>query len=828
MAIHRHIRRLNRLLFGNAAKVFTFEPNKKIMRILKYITLLLMMCQVNIIKAQTLTGKVVDPENNPIPYANVILNDANQKLVKASITDDEGSFSLPVNQNITYQLVISSLGFTTYTKEVTIRDLNYFIDTITLQESAEALEEVKVTARKPIVTVEPDKTVFNVSETITSSGNNSLDLLRKAPGVRVDNNDNIVVEGKNGVLIYIDDRQSFLQGDDLTAFLQSLQADEIESIEIITQPSSRYDAAGNAGIINIRLKREKGLGTVGSFSNTLTYGDFLRNNAQIGITTKTKKWNFTTNYSNSTGTSTGFIDLYRVQGDNIFDSTSESENEVTNHNIRGSADYVINSKNTLGGSVSVSLRDAESTTKSRTPIIRRTTREIDSILLAPNSSENESLNLNTSFNYRYKDTLGRSFMADLNYGRYERDRFNNQPNIYTTPEGTILNENITAQNTPIDIDIYVGKLDYEQKLGKGTLSLGSKLSFVKTDNTFDFFTVTNGLRILDESRSNNFVYDEMVTAGYVNYNFAINKWKIQAGLRMENTHSKGDLTATDQNDNKIVERDYTDWFPSGGITYQASQNHSLALIYSRRIQRPNYQDLNPFEYQLDELSFRRGNPFLQPQYTNNIKLSHTYKYTLTTSLSYSYINDFFAQVTEAEGNSRNFINTRNVANQEIYNLSVSYPRRITEWWNIYVSAYLYYSDYKPTDPSFIPVDQTTYGGYAQSTFKLGKGFTFEVSGWYSSPSIWGGTYNTESLGSLNIGLQKKWDNWTVKLTGNDILYTVPWRGTTKFGDLFIDGRGGSDSRTVQFYVSHSFGNKDVKVKKRRKSAIENEENRINN
>ncbi|WP_219011296.1 TonB-dependent receptor domain-containing protein [Aquimarina litoralis] len=798
------------------------------MRTFKYITLLLMMCQVSIMNAQTLNGKVVDPGNNPIPYANVILNDTNQELVKAGITDDEGNFSLAVKQDNTYQLVISSLGFTTYTKEITTRGVNYFIDTIILQESAEALEEVKVTARKPIVAVEPDKTVFNVSETITSSGNNSLDLLRKAPGVRVDNNDNIIVEGKNGVLIYIDDRQSFLQGDDLTAFLQSLQADEIESIEIITQPSSRYDAAGNAGIINIRLKSEKGLGTVGSFSNTLTYGDFLRNNAQIGITTKTKKWNFTANYSNFTGTSTSFIDLYRVQGDNIFDATSDSENEVTNHNIRGSADYIINSKNTLGGSVSLSLRDAESTTNSRTPIIQRATREIDSILLAPNSNENESLNLNTNFNYRYKDTLGRSFMADLNYGRYERDRFNNQPNIYITPDGTVLNENITAQDTPIDIDIYVGKVDYEQKLGKGTLSLGSKLSFVKTDNTFDFFTVTNGVSILDESRSNNFVYDEMVTAGYVNYNFAINKWKIQAGLRMENTHSKGDLTSTDQNENKVVERDYTDWFPSGGITYQASQNHSLALIYSRRIQRPNYQDLNPFEYQLDELSFRRGNPFLQPQYTDNIKLSHTYKYTLTTSLSYSYINDFFAQVTEAEGNNRNFINTRNVANQEIYNLSVSYPRRINDWWNIYVSAYLYYSNYKATDPSFIPVDQTTYGGYAQSTFKLGKGFTFEVSGWYSSPSIWGGTYDIESLGSLNIGLQKKWDNWTVKIAGNDILYTIPWKGTTQFGDLFIDGRGGSDSRTVQLYVSHSFGNKDVKAKKRRKSAIEDEQNRINN
>ncbi len=798
------------------------------MKSLLFIITYLSVSIIQLLYAQNISGTVVDSSNQPIPYANVIINTTDQQLVKAGITDENGRFFITNIQSDTYTLVISSLGFLPYNQSITTTEENTSLDTITLKESTESLEEVKITAKKPIVEVKPDKTVFNVAETLTASGNNSLDVLRKAPGVRVDNNDDIVVEGKNGVLIYIDDRQSFLQGDDLTAFLQSLQADEIESIEIITQPSSKYDAAGNAGIINIRLKREKGIGTVGSFSNTLTYGDFFRNTTQVGITTKAKKWDFTANYSNFTGRSTRFINLFRVQGDNIFDSRSDTENDVVNHNLRTAADYVVNSKNKIGASVNVSLRNATSETNSRTPIIRRNTRVIDSILLAPNRNENESLNLNTNINYRYKDTTGRSFLIDLNYGYYQRDRFNNQPNFYVTADGAPLNENITAQDTPIDIDIYVAKTDYEQKVGKGTLALGSKLSFVKTDNTFDFFTTENGVSTLDLNRSNTFVYDEMVTAAYINYNFGIKKWKIQAGLRMENTDSKGDLNTSNQNDNKLVKRNYTDWFPSGGLTYQASQNHSLALVYSRRIQRPNYQELNPFEFQLDELSFRRGNPFLQPQYTDNLKLSHTYKYTLTTSISYTHISDFFAQVTEAEGENRNFINTRNVADQEVINLSVSYPKKITDWWSVYMSAYVFYNKFNPTDPSFIAVDQTTYGGYAQSTFNLGKGFSFEVSGWYSSPSIWGGTYNTESLGALNIGVQKKWDNWTVKLTGNDILYTIPWRGTTQFGDLFIDGRGGSDSRTVQFYVSHSFGNKDVKTKKQRKSGLEDEEDRISN
>ncbi|GAA0871769.1 outer membrane beta-barrel family protein [Gangjinia marincola] len=776
--------------------------------------------------SQSLSGRVVDQKDQPIAFANILLNDAYGNLIKAGVTQEDGQFILKDIPEDYYKINVSFVGYTTYSNGLNMGKTDKILDPIILREDAEALEEVVVKARKPIVQVEPDKTVFNVSETITATGNNSLDLLRKAPGVRIDNNDNIIVEGKSGVLIYIDDRQSFLSGDDLTAFLQSLQADDIESIEIITQPSSRYDAAGNAGIINIRLKREKGLGTRGSISSTLTYGDFFRNNSSLALTKKTKKWNLGLNYSNYTGRSTGFINLFRIQGDKIFDAQTESEFDGFNNNIRTSADYVVNTKNTVGAQFSANWRDAESRSTSRTPIIDRGTNAVDSILFAPNSSESNSLNTNTSLYYQYKDTLGTSLNVDLTYGYFDRERTNDQPNFYLTPQDEILNQNITAQNTPIDIAIYVAKADYEQKLGKGTFAAGGKFSQVNTDNTFEFFSIENDEAILDTTRSNNFVYDERILAAYVNYNVSMKKWKIQAGIRMENTHSLGELTTMTQNDDELVERDYTNWFPSGGLTYQASQHHSLAFIYSRRIQRPNYQDLNPFEYQLDELSFRRGNPFLQPQYTENVKLSHTYKYTLTTSLSYSYVSDFFAQVTEAVGENQNFLSTRNVADQEIYNLSVSYPKKLKEWWNIYVSLYGYYSKYTPTNPAFLAVDQTTYGGYAQSTFSLPKDFTIEISGWYSSPSIWGGTYQTESLGSLNVGVQKKWTNWTAKLSANDILYTIPWRGETQFGDLFIDGNGGSDSRTVQAYLSYSFGNKEVKNKRNRESSAKDEQNRI--
>ncbi|MFC4636359.1 TonB-dependent receptor domain-containing protein [Dokdonia ponticola] len=777
-------------------------------------------------KAQTLKGTVISETQTPLPYVNVIINTTEGTLVKAAITNEQGAFTITDLAPSTYTLMLSFVGYTTVETSITITTETLALAPIQLQLATETLEEVTVVAERPIIQVEPDKTIFNVAGTVSSAGNNGIELLRKAPGVRLDNNNNVIVEGKTGVLIYIDGRQSFLQGDDLTAYLQSLQADTIDSIEIITQPSARFDAAGNAGIINIRLKREKGLGTRGSVSSTVTVGDYMRTNNSLSLTSRLKKWNLYGTYSNYIGRSTGFIDLFRIQGNTIFDAQTDSEYDGFSNNIRFGTDHYVSKRSTLGAVLTANLNDSESRSNSRTPIINRTTGTIDSILRAPNRSESNSVNLGMNFNYRYQDTTGTVFSADVDYGRYTRDRLNNQPNFYVTPSGEVLNESITNQDTPINIDIYAAKVDYEQKLGNGTFETGLKASKVRTDNTFDFFDVINGMDVLNLNRSNEFLYDEKIYAAYAKYNAGTGNWKFQGGLRVERTDSQGDLTADSDTNNQSVSRTYTDLFPSAGVTYALNRTNSFALNYSRRIQRPNYQDLNPFEYQLDELSFRRGNPFLQPQYTNNVKLSHTYKYTLTTSVSYSYVSDFFAQVTEAVGETRNFLSTRNVADQEVYNFSISYPYKVNSWWNTYTNVYGSYSKYTATNPAFISTSQETFGFYAQSTFTLPKDYKLEVSGWYSSPSIWGGTYEIKSLGSLNLALQKTWKQWTGKITVNDVLYTIPWEGITQFGDLFIDGRGGGDTRNVNFYIQYTFGNNDVKNARKRDGSLEDEKGRI--
>ena len=800
----------------------------------KRISLLFFALSSFMLQAQDLElrGSLVDQNEVPIAFATTYLYQVQDStLVKATISDEAGNFVIKELQPGSYYLQLNSLGFAPYTSAAIKLNESMTLPQIVLEETAEALDQVTIVAEKPIVEVLADKTVFNVDKTINATGSTGFELLRKAPGVLIDNNNSIIVEGKAGVQIYIDGRPSVLAGQDLINYLETLQSTDIESIEIITQPSSKYEAAGNAGIINIILKRNKGLGTNGSLTLGYIQGKYPRVNSSINLNNRGKKTNIYGTYSNRFGQGFGFIDLFRRQNGTTFDQRSTTVLDNNNHNIKTGIDYYINDRHTFGALFTANFSNVINNTKSRTPIIPAGQPMPVEVLIAQSNSDNVAANLNGNLNYKYKDTIGREFTVDLNYGNFYSDRNNFQPNYYLDgAEQDTVSESIARFITPIEIDIFAGQVDYEQPLWGGKLGAGLRYSYVQTNNVFYFFDLIDGMEILNLEQTNTFDYTEQINAAYLNYNIRWDKWNLQFGLRVEQTISEGDLTSAQDNANALVERNYTNWFPSGGITYQLNQKNSLALTYSRRIQRPTYQSLNPFQFKIDELTFRQGNPFLQPQYTNNIKLSHTYNYRLTTSFTYTYISDFFAQVTEALGEDQNFINQRNVANQRVYNIGVSYPTRINDWWSIYLSLNAFRSEYEATSPDFLPVSQNTLSFYGQNTFSLPAGLTFEVSGWFQSPSIWGGTYRTDSLGSLDVALQKKFfnDKLTVRVAGSDILFTSPWSGVTEFGDLVIDGSGGSDSRQFRLSLNYNFGSDEIKQARKRKTAIEDEKGRIEN
>lgn len=779
----------------------------------------------------SVSGKIVDDQQKPLTAVTITaFSQPENTFAKAAITAEDGSFVLRNLTSGKFVLEVASLGFETYRTEIiTVKNIDIDLKIIVLSSKTENLEGVTVVAEKPLVEVKADRTVFNVQSSISASGESGFELLRKAPGIIIDNNDNLMVEGKSGVQIFIDGRPSPLSGNDLVNYLKTIQSSDIESVEIITQPSSKYDAAGNAGIVNIIFKRDKSLGTNGSISSGFTIGDVARYNNAVSFNVRNKKTNLFGTYSNRFGRSIGFLNLLRTQNNTQFNARSETLGNNNSNNIKLGYDVYASSKSTFGILVNGNFNNSFGNTDSRTPIIPAGNNDPEQVLIAESDTQNTSSNLFVNLNYQFKDTLGHKVNADIDYGVYSRDRFNFQPNTYFNGDETeVLSRSIFTMITPIDIRIFTAQADYEQNFLKGTLATGFKVTDIETENQFDFFDRINGEDILNLERSNTFDYIEDVSAVYVNYSRQWKKYSFQFGLRMEHTQSDGRLQSATVNENDRVKRTYTNFFPSGGITYKPNRKHSFALLYSRRIQRPNYQSLNPFEYRIDELSFRQGNPFLQPQYTDNVKLSHTYNYRLTTSLSYSFISDFFAQITEAAPENQNFIITRNVANNKIINLSVSYPTKFAKWWNVYFSLNAYRSIYEATNDDFVALSQNTLSFYGQNTFTLPKGFKLEVSGWYSSPSVWGGTYQTRSLGSFNMALQKKFldDNLTIRLAANDIFFTSPWQGDTRFGDLFIQGSGGYDSRQFSINLSYNFGRSEIKAARKRKTGIENEKDRI--
>lgn len=772
-----------------------------------------------------LKGKVSTANQEPVAYATVsILQKSDSTLVKVSITDGDGKFSFAEIKAGEYLLRVTSVGYKEYIQE--IKQNTDF--QIAMEEDSQVLSEIQVTARKPIIEILADKTVFNVEGTLSASGITGFDLLRKAPGVVIDNNENLIVEGKGGVQIYIDGKPSPLTGQDLANYLKTLQSSDVEAIEIITQPSSKYDAAGTAGIVNIRLKKNKNFGTNGTLTAGYAIGRFSKYNTGISLNNRNKKVNLYSNYSNQLSENYDFINLYRVQSNTIFDAQSSSISNDQSHNAKVGLDFYASSKSTFGLILNGNLNNSSSFNDSRTPIISQSTLETQQVLVAQSNSETDSYNFSGNLNYRFADTLGHSLNIDLDYGRYNNDRSNLQPNYYYNgSETTIQDEFIYFMITPVDIQIMSLKLDYEQSFLGGKLGVGFKSSLVDTDNTFEFYDVIDNDNILNDTRSNNFRYKENVNAAYFNFNKKWKKMNVQFGLRAEHTNSDGKLNSLQQNENERVKRNYLNLFPSGGLTYTLNPQNSLALTYSKRIGRPNYRSLNPFEVQIDELSFSRGNPFLQPQYTDNIKISHTFKYVLNTSLSYSKISNFTAQVTDAEGENRSVIQAQNIANQEVINLGISCPFDATKWWSVFLSLNASRSSFEAKDERYVAITQNNLSFYGQNNFTLPKGFQFEISGWYSSPSVWGGTYQTKSLGSLDIALQKKFleDKLSIRLAVSDILFTSPWRGETRFANVYIRGNGGWESRQFRVNLSYLFGNNKMKSARNRNTGIEDENKR---
>lgn len=780
-------------------------------------------------------GKIVNDKDEAISFANVVLYSVkDSSLVKVETTDEEGRFTMSQIATDSCYLVASFIGYKDLRIDnLVITEQDQDLGTIKLETNTVELQTAVVTADRPLVEIKPDRTIFNVQGTINSTGENATGLLRKAPGVQVNNNGDTKILGRSGVALYVDGKRSALSGEDLTEFLNNLNAEQIDRIEIISSPGVKYEAQGNAGIIDIKLKKNEMHGTNGAVTFTGSKGRKYRGNTTFSGNYRNKHIN--TFGTLGIGRSNRWSDLLLKSTQNGFELEEYLDYNILtdNYSYKWGLDYFINPKTTIGFLASGINRETEYVIDGSNQIATIGSGVgLDSILLSQNITESISTAGRYNLNYRF-DNKSSVVNIDLDYGRYHKDRTTDQPNRYVDAiDDTLLSVSDNAYDSDTKINIFTAKVDYEKDAFDGRLSLGAKYSNVQTENEFLFFDVSDGQKTQNDFRSNLFDYDEEVYAAYVNYSKTIQeKWNLSIGTRLEQTYSTGDLTVFDDDlQQPPVEREYLNIFPNVGISYEMNPKNTFNINYGKRINRPNYRRLNPFKSQVNELGFDQGNPFLNPEIAHNLELGYTYARRYSFKLAYSYVKDQVVGLIGPDDSDprAGFLGYGNLGSASVLSFNVSAPLTVTKKWRVMTNVTFSYTDNFADYGSgvIIDTDATNFYIFQQHSFKLPWQIRGELSGWYTGPDIWDGILFSKSQYSIGAGLKRSFfgRKLDVKLNINDIFYSERFRGNSSFNGRVAETSELGDTRRVSLGIRYKFGNKKVKSRKR-KTGMEDESKR---
>ena len=789
-------------------------------------------------QAQQINGLAKDETGAPLNGATVSLVRAkDSSVIKLAVTKSDGAYIFSGIKEGNYKVLATYVGYKpAFSPAFSFSSADLTMTELKLSKLPANLSNVSVTAKKPMVEVKADKMILNVEGTINATGSNALELLRKSPGVLLDKDENISMAGKNGVQVYIDGRSTPLSGQDLAGYLKTLQSTQIEAIELITNPSAKYDAAGNAGIINIKLVRNKSLGTNGSVNAGWNIATYAKYNAGASLNYRNKNINIFSTYSFSYTPNDQYIKIKRTVLDSLFDQQNNILDKRKAHNFKIGADYFINKKNTIGVMVNGIIADPTSNSNGRTYISNTATKTVDRILVAANSTDMKRHNTNLNLNYSYIDPKGTSFSLNADRGAYDLNSDQLQGNYYFDATGQIkLDDVIYHMFAPSQININSIKADYEQNFMKGKLGFGAKSAWVKTDNDFQRYNVNGSSEDLDKDRSNHFIYKENINAGYINYNRQYKGFMIQGGVRIENTSSEGTSNGLKYNGSEYVpstssfERSYTDLFPSAAITFNKNPKEPWSITYSRRIDRPAYQDLNPFEFKLDEYTFMKGNINLRPQYTNSFGITRTCKYRITMTLNYSHVKDMFVHLIDTTEKTKAIATKKNLATQDIGSLNISWPFQYKSY-SLFTNISSNYSKYKADFGEGRKVDLNAFGFnfFAQNSLKFAKTWTAELSGFYNAPTIYMGSFKGKAMYNVDAGLSKLVMNGraTIKASMSDVFHTMRFRGETNFAGQQTTFNYRQESQQFKLNFSFRFGSNTVKAARQRTSGAEDELKRV--
>lgn len=788
--------------------------------------------------AQEISGTINDPQGFPIKDASVSLLLAKDSSVQNIVNSDSiGHYWFFIDRPGLYQLKVTSVGFTTvYSRVVRIDNASSKMEiNLVCHPSFDQLKTVKVEARKPLLEVMADKMVVNVEGTINAVGKNALEILRLSPGVAFDNEDNISLSGKNGVQVFIDGKESPLARTDLTNYLRTLPSSEIEAIELITNPSAKYEAAGNAGIINIRLKRNKAFGTNGTVTTNGSIGVYLKYSGGFSLNYRNKRFSIFSSYNYQHNKNLINTSIYRVQQDSAFKQTIRRIANEKSSTIKVGMDYAATAASTIGIMVLANPYVVNASQQSSTLIFYQPTMEQGKTLEAPNNGKIDRFNSVINVNYHY--TRGeKEITIDGDHGHYHHENEQWQPNSYYSSSNAFLYSRIYSMSAPSTIQLSSVKFDYTNKLGTGKLDLGGKLSFVKSENNFQRFDVYNNQKQLDSSRSNEFIFKENINALYANYRNTFQKLSVQFGLRMEHTVTNGTSHGFIKNNwyvahDSSFKRQYTNFFPSFSITYKKNQDHQFSISYSKRIDRPAYQDLNPFEFKVDEYTYTKGNINLNPQYTNSFGATYVYKGKLTAALNYSQVKAVFTQVYDTIETTKTFISKINLSDQKILSLNLDYNIQYRRYYST-ININSYYSRYKANLGLGRQLDIDILSANIQllQSIRIGKTYTAEMQFYYSSPSIWQGTFKSKTITSLELGLQKTFlDNkLVVKASLWDVGFAYKYHGISNFAGQYLDIRKSWEPNMFTLNLTYRFGNSQLKAIRQHKTGLEEESSRLRN
>ena len=800
----------------------------------------------------TFTGTVTGNKTKIEAATVSLLKASDSALVKIAVTDKEGIFSFEKVTKDSFRIRIEAIGFQKYySAAFSVSGNSYALPLITLAASDGVAGGVTVTSKRPLIENKIDKTVVNVDASPTNTGLTALEVLEKSPGVTIDNNDNISLKGKQGVIILIDGKQTYLSGQDLANYLKNLSANQLDQIEIMSQPSAKYDASGNSGIINIKTKKTKTAGFNGNISTSAIFAKYFKNTNSINLNWRKNKINLFANYGYSHWK--GFNDLYLYRSsrssraadfDRYSDQFTHGRFVGNPQNFKLGADFFATKKTTVGAVVTGNIRDDKFTSESRADIYdsSKTFVQYNS---AHSQNKDKWTNLGFNLNFQQKlDTAGTELTADADYVFYNAlgSQFSNNylysPNdvLIDTKDASNPNPYQLRGNLPSDIKIYTFKSDFHHPMKKNaTLEAGIKFSYVKTDNDaqytlFDSAYQNNGGWKSDTSRSNHFIYKENINAAYVNLNKQLKKWGVQLGLRAEQTVADGNQMTQHAGFHK----NYTKLFPTSYISYKMNDSNTFAISYGRRIERPDYQSLNPFQQQLDRYTYQQGNPLLQPQFSHNIELSYNFKGQLNVSVNYTAISDIINDVliTRKLGNDSNyttFLTSENIASSHNIGLSVSYNKLLKKWWTINAYANVFNNKFKGViDNEPINVNTSAANFNVSNQFTWGKGWSGEVSGWFNSRQLVSSAIVMKPMGTFSFGAGKQIlkSKGTLRLNIRDPFYITSFRGITDLdkGITLIHNKW--DNRRATLTFTYRFGKDNNQPSRRRNSASDDETNRV--